>query len=216
MAPSRSRFLVGGITVLALALVIGAWQLLDQHSWYARALRPKSARSSGDGFALDLVSLTRSAAGERQTSTIAPEPAPQGDDARALWQAADGPPPAIAGLANGLVRDVRHVRLDTTVIGELHVGSRVPVELPGDGHYFALVQSLNVHDNGDRSWSGHLEGYELRYPVVCTQGDVAAFVTIASPQGLFELETIDGDGVLYHDQREGLQDPSKDCEVFPN
>ena len=72
-----------------------------------------------------------------------------------------------------------------------------------------------MHENGDRSWSGHLEGFGTRFPVVYTQGDSATFGTIATPIGLYSLEALGEDAVLYRDEREGLQDPNLECQILP-
>ncbi len=136
--------------------------------------------------------------------------------AQPWWRDADGPPPNLAGLANGAISNPKHVRVEPAAMLDLQVGSLVPIDLPDGQHFVARVQSMSAHENGDRSWSGHLDGYDALYPVNFTQGDLAAFGTIATPGGLYSLEAIANDGVLYRDQRESLQDPTKDCELIPD
>ncbi len=142
-------------------------------------------------------------------------PAPVAD-APSLWQAIDGDAPMLAGLVNGFVGEAQRVRVVREALSELAPGSLVPIELPGGRRYLARVEDLTAHDNGDRSWSGHLEGYGQLFPVIYTQGDVATFGTLATPVGLYALEASGEDGVLFRDQREGLQDPSRECELIPD
>ncbi|MBI5434634.1 MAG: hypothetical protein HZA52_17515 [Planctomycetes bacterium] len=137
-------------------------------------------------------------------------------DAPSLWQAIEGDAPVLAGLVNGFVGEKQRVRVVREALAELALGSLVPIELPGGRRYLARVEDLIAHDNGDRSWSGHLEGYGRLFPVIYTQGDVATFGTLATPVGLYALEAIGEDGVLFRDERDALQDPSRECELSPD
>lgn len=134
---------------------------------------------------------------------------------RGPWRLVEGPTPALSGLVNGCVHDARRVVVDRGQFTELDVGSLVPLDLPDGQHLLARVQSLELFENGDRSWSGHVEGFGTRYPVVFTQGDEVAFGTIATPTGLFALEAQGEEAVLFRDEREGLQDPARECFLLP-
>lgn len=133
-----------------------------------------------------------------------------------MWQFVDGPAPVLPGTENGLIELAQRVQLERAAIAAVAVGDRIEIALPNGHSFAALVAGTVVHDNGDRSWSGHLDGYGLRYPVIYTQGDVATFGTITSPDGLFTLEVIEDQGVLYRDRREDLHDPRNDCAVLPD
>ncbi len=51
--------------------------------------------------------------------------------------------------------------------------------------------------------------------MIYTQGESATFGTIATPLGLYALEALGDDAVLYRDQREGLQQRGADCQILP-
>lgn len=135
--------------------------------------------------------------------------------ARGPWRVVDGVVPELPGLIPGFVREARRVELDRAGISELEIGSLVPLDLPDGQHLLARVETLELSEDGDRGWSGHVEGYGNRYPVVFTQGDEACFGTIATPTGLYGLEARGDEAVLFRDEREGLQDPSRECFLLP-
>lgn len=156
---------------------------------------------------------------------VAAAPPPPQADAPAPWEFVDGDAQLVqgpeglvglAGLANGFTRETQRVRVSLTAFDALARGSLVPLELPGGERYLARVENLIAHEDGDRSWTGHLDGFGSLHPVIFTQGDVATFATIAAPGGLYALEAYGEDGVLFRDEREELQDPSKACELYPD
>ena len=205
----RSGYLVAAM--LAVATSVSVWSLVAHGSWRPRALQPP--RSSGESEAQTRATMSL---GDARAPVLGPAlPQPAASTTPVFWHAVDGQAPTLAGMVNGLVRDAQHVRLDLETIRAIDVGSLVSIELPGGEHYQALVQEVLVHENGDRSWSGHIEGFGTRFPVVYTQGDSATFGTIATPSGLYSLEALGEDAVLYRDEREGLQDPNLECQILP-
>jgi len=205
----RSGYLVAAM--LAVATSVSVWSLVAHGGLRLRALQPP--RSSGESEAQTQATMSL---GDARAPALDPAlPQPAASTAPVFWHAIDGPAPTLAGMVNGLVRDAQHLRLDLEAIRAIDVGSLVSIELPGGEHYQALVQEVLVHENGDRSWSGHLEGFGTRFPVVYTQGDSATFGTIATPIGLYSLEALGEDAVLYRDEREGLQDPNLECQILP-
>ena len=212
----RYRRLEAGLALLAMSIC--AWAF-----WSGRAPRhlrplmpPRGAQSPPAGAsALSSGSAPELAAAARESLvSIGPAPQPEAS-VPPVWTPAAGAAPQLAGLQNGLVRDVQHVRLDHGVIARIEVGSLVPIDLPGGEHFLARVQRLAANESGDRWWSGHIEGFGMRYPVVYTQGEASAFATITTPAGLYALEAAGEDAVLYRDEREGLQDPGAECSVIP-
>jgi hypothetical protein len=212
-----------GIAVVALGAI--AWRAYVQHEvGRARSAHPRfGANADGDASAgsaqlgapsasaaRELAAGVNSAPGGAAAALPTPRVAPP------LWRAAEGEAPALASLVNGFVRETEHVTIRRDALGELEFGSLVPIELPGGERYFARVERLIAHDTGDRSWSGHLDGYGLQFPVIYTQGDVATFGTIATPKGLYALEANGEDGVLFLDEREHLQDPDRECQLIPD
>lgn len=61
----------------------------------------------------------------------------------------------------------------------------------------AQVESVKVLENGDRVWTGFLEGYGNDFPVVMTYGETLTFATIHTPEGSYALEAKEGVGWLY-------------------
>ncbi|MCK6445413.1 MAG: hypothetical protein L6Q99_03395 [Planctomycetes bacterium] len=155
---------------------------------------------------------------------VAVAPPPQAD-APAPWEFVDGDARFVRGpegteelasLANGFTRESQRVRVSFSAFDALARGSLVPLELPSGERYLARVENLVAHEGGDRSWTGHLDGFGSLHPVVFTQGDVATFATIAAPGGLYALEAYGEDGVLFRDEREELHDASQACELYPD
>jgi hypothetical protein len=72
-----------------------------------------------------------------------------------------------------------------------------------DGEMLAAnVESVTTHENGDVSWSGHLDGFGDSYPVVMTYGEHLVVATITTPAGSYTLESVDGLGWLYKNPSE--------------
>ena len=64
------------------------------------------------------------------------------------------------------------------------------------------IESTSVLQNGDHSWSGHLEGSGTDYPVVMTYGENSIFATITTPEGSYTMESVNGSGWLYKNPSE--------------
>ena len=72
------------------------------------------------------------------------------------------------------------------------------------------VESNKSNPNGDKTWSGHVEGFGSDYPVIMTYGDHGVFAMITTPQGCFTMESTDGVGWLYKNPSEAeLADPTQ-------
>lgn len=143
---------------------------------------------------------------DQATSTLTPR----------VFELGAGAPPPMPGTSDGFVSQLRAITIAPDAVGALTVGDRVTLPLPTGTSVVAAVERISVSLEGDRSWSGHLEGHGRRYPVTFTQGDVAAFATIASPEGLFALEALHGAGAIFRDERERHQNPSLSCAVLPD
>lgn len=208
------------ISLIAVSTLVG-WLWMQGGATRRVALPARPVGSSHEDGAGSVKSLGAVSPGHREVASaagflpIGPPTAFAEAAARELWHAADGPAPEFAGTQHGLVHDLRHVRIDREAIQSLEIGSLVAIELPDGQHVLARVQDLVLHDNGDRSWSGHLDGYGTRYPVVYTQGELATFGTIATPNGLFALEALGEEAVLFRDEREGLKEPGRECVLLP-
>nr|WP_324257778.1 hypothetical protein [Cellvibrio fontiphilus] len=89
-------------------------------------------------------------------------------------------------------------------------GERLTLPLPdGDSIQVTVAKSTRL-ENGDYSWSGHLEGDSNEYPVVMTYGTGLAFATITTPKGAYSLEAREGSGWVYKNPAEvELTQPGK-------
>ncbi len=224
-----------GFAVVGLVGVASvAWQLVAAHDGErgarARALVAR-AGGAGEGQApaaatLQAPAATRAldgapqaanvTAGRKDATVAEAAPPPKPTPTLRSWQLSDDPAPATPGTEHGHVGLRRAVRVAEDSLGALRVGDRVTLDLPTGSSFVAEVGRVDVSAEGDRTWSGHLEGHGRRFPVTFTQGDVAAFATIASPEGLFSLEAFEGEGAIYYDDRERLQDPRLSCAVLPD
>jgi hypothetical protein len=88
-----------------------------------------------------------------------------------------------------------------------------PESFPSEGEQLVLpmlngkrvkvnVLSTSIEDNGDKTWSGHVDGYGNEYPVVMTYGEGTTFATITTPEGSYSMESVKGVGWLYKNPAE--------------
>lgn len=203
----------------ALALAGAAW-------WLGRREEPEAARPER----AETVSGTRA---EVETGDVvlrnelevplqpAPEPQPVEPvelpvPEVALWRTLEGEPPPWPGAVEGFVTQKKRVRLEREALSAVEVGTHIVFELPDGTRQVALVEQLLVHDNGDRTWTGHLAQGGLEFPVVYTQGEPWTFATLVTPQGLFALEAQGDEGVLFKDGREAMQRDHDGCALLPD
>jgi len=218
-----------GVLAFALACVFGGVALVGsgpQRSSTARRIEfvadPKRGepQNSGPDAALGRVAVAEPIADAPAPEPPAPTreepPAVEPPPSMALWAPVDGAPEPMPGTLNGHVGPMRRIRLDRSALSSVEVGTRITFEAQGGGVHVAIVERLIVHENGDRTWSGHLEPHGLRYPVVYTQGEPWTFATLATPDGLYALEANAEEGVLFKDEREALQADAGNCERLPD
>ena len=115
------------------------------------------------------------------------------------------------------------IKVFTTVKLDPH-----PDHLPAEGEQIVLpmlngktikvnVESSESTENGDYSWSGHLDGHNNDYPIVMTYGENTTFATITTPEGSYSLEAVHGVGWLYKNPAEAeLTAPGQNDYLIPN
>lgn len=120
---------------------------------------------------------------------------------QAPWRLADvkAGQPAIT-LSDRIV-DYAVVELPQPLTVVPSVGEQVSLPILGS-LVQAKVESARYLQNGDYSWSGHLDGYGSDYPVVMTYGERSVFATITTPQGSYSMESMEGLGWLYKNPAE--------------
>ena len=95
------------------------------------------------------------------------------------------------------IKEYESVQVDENTISMVAVGDIVLVRLPGTGEYPVLVTAVSIQHNGETSWNGYLAEYEVDYPVTFTLGAYSSYATIATPEGLYSMEAIHGNGWVY-------------------
>lgn len=89
-----------------------------------------------------------------------------------------------------LVDDSAIVHLDPAQLDALEIGERFTLRLtenPEIGTYTGLIDHISYHDNGDISWEGSLAETGNQHSVVITRGQSAAYASISSPVGVYQL-----------------------------
>lgn len=82
------------------------------------------------------------------------------------------------------------------------VGQTISLPMFNGKNVSVNVQSATTLQNGDYTWSGHLDGFGDDYPVVMTYGEHSIFATITTPNGAYTMESTDGAGWLYKNPSE--------------
>lgn len=214
---SGGRWVVGA--AVALALVGVAWRMWPREVPEAarpevRDAAPQARRESvaGEGTQREEVEPAQVPASLAPASESVETRAPE----VALWRKLEGEPPPWPGAVDGFVTEKQRVRIEREALASVDVGARIVFELPDGTRHVALVEQLVVHDNGDRTWTGHLAGSGLDHPVIYTQGEPWTFATLATPQGLYALEAQGDEGVLFKDGREAMQRDHDGCALLPD
>jgi hypothetical protein len=218
---ARRRWLAAALILGALGFAVvqlGLWSTIT-----GRAVKPKwtatGADAQGEVSSLREEDPSSEATGGDAHAGPADSAGTSGatsSTSASLWRTDDAPPPPMPGTLNGHVSALRSVHVDRDALAQIDVDSRVTIELPNGRTYVARVERIEAHDNGDRSWTGHLDEYGLTFPVAYTQGDPWVFATITSPEGLFALEANAEGGVIFRDERAALQHSDRDCVLLPD
>lgn len=80
---------------------------------------------------------------------------------------------------------------------DIAVGEIISIALPGAKEYPVIVTTVKTSRNGETSWNGYLVEYQKDYPVTFTLGQHASFATVATPDGLYAMEAVNGNGWVY-------------------
>ncbi len=98
----------------------------------------------------------------------------------------------------------------------LFVGDSLVLPEINGQEYTLKTESTKVNSNGSVTVKSSIEGQEGSYAIM-TEGEKASFITINTSEGVFELETLNGNGYIYSsaDMRNAMIDYSKTDEVLP-
>lgn len=118
------------------------------------------------------------------------------------WSLGNGKssPPQIA--LNKVIRDYEVIEINQHPEAIPQVGETVSLPMLNGKKILVDVQATTLNPNGDKSWSGHLQGYGEDYPIIMTYGAHAIFAMITTPEGSYTMESSDGVGWLYKNPSE--------------
>ena len=88
------------------------------------------------------------------------------------------------------VDDRSYVEFNRGALARLKPGATLEVRMPDDGRRYTIrVDAVEVHPNGDKSWTGRvLDGRGGLLPVVFTQGVDSSFGSISTASATYSLE----------------------------
>ncbi len=96
------------------------------------------------------------------------------------------------------------VNLPMPGLAATQVGEKVTIDLP-IGQYTVNHDNLVVHNDGGSTWIGYLENEGKGYRVYLSQGEAGIMGNVNTPDGAYEIETVDGQGYLVDLERSGLK-----------
>ena len=84
------------------------------------------------------------------------------------------------------------VQIDQQALAQLPERGEANLQLPGLSSYRVVIDHVMVHDDGAKTWSGHLKGFKERFPIVLHVGNGGAVGELATPRGYFRLGHVNG------------------------
>ncbi len=103
---------------------------------------------------------------------------------------------------NERIRDYDVVEIEQHPESIPDVGDQVTLPMLKGQHVVVDVKSISISANGDKTWSGHLQGGGTDYPVIMTYGETSIFAMITTPEGSYSMESVRGVGWLYKNPSE--------------
>jgi len=115
------------------------------------------------------------------------------------------------------IKPVAAVLIAPNKISSLNIGDTVELPLLGNSNYRVKITNKVVNPSGSVSVSGNLEEDE-KYSVVLTQSKTSAYASVTTPEGAYEIESIDGKGYVYSvsDIEKKRVDHSHSDVILPN
>lgn len=95
------------------------------------------------------------------------------------------------------VKPMESVAFDPEQLAQLQIGDTIHLPIiEGTEHTLNITQKT-LHANGSVTLRASIANEEESYTSTLTQGKQLSYATIATPNGLFQLEAIEGEGYLY-------------------
>jgi len=99
---------------------------------------------------------------------------------------------------------VMNVNLPMQELVSIPVGEDLTLDLP-IGQYKVKHDNLVDHGDGSLTWIGYLDDEGKGYRVYLSQGDAGVIGNVYTPDGTYNIETVDGQTVIVDLERSGLQ-----------
>ncbi|HWV14301.1 MAG TPA: hypothetical protein VN030_02635 [Cellvibrio sp.] len=134
------------------------------------------------------------------------------------WQMGNSKSAAPQIPLNQVIREYEVVEVEQHPESLPEVGETVELPMLKGKKILVNVESMQSNPNGDKTWTGHVDGFGTDYPIIMTYGTTMVFATITTPEGSYTLESKDGSGWLYKNPSEfELSDAgSKDYLEIPD
>ena len=102
-------------------------------------------------------------------------------------------------------------RLPRGTIKKLQIGDAITLPEIDGQQYVVHVIRREVNSNQSVTIKASIEGESSRYYSLMTEGEKTSFITVTSPEGVYEMETVNGEGYVYNanDIRKAWINPSK-------
>lgn len=117
-----------------------------------------------------------------------------------------------------LVTPLLAINIEEKTIAELSVGDVIQLPPVGQVTYEAVISQKVRHKNGSVSVSGNLIGDgNDKHAVILTEGKTTSYASISTPEGAFEIETVNGKGYIYSvkEIENSYVDPHKEDILHP-
>lgn len=99
---------------------------------------------------------------------------------------------------------VMNVKLPMDQLTEVPIGKTFTLDLP-IGQYNVVHDNAVEHADGSATWIGYLDDEGKGYRVYLSQGDAGVIGNVFTPDGAYNIETVDGKTVVVDLDKSGLQ-----------
>ncbi|CAA6814404.1 MAG: Unknown protein [uncultured Sulfurovum sp.] len=100
--------------------------------------------------------------------------------------------------AKKLVSPILGIEVSQNSIAKLVLGDIIKLPTLGQVEYEAKISKKVTHKNGSTSVTGNLIGDQnTQHAIILTEGKNTSYASISTPEGAFEIETINGIGYVY-------------------
>ncbi len=106
------------------------------------------------------------------------------------------------------------IELDMAQMQNLEAGDVITLNLPSGAQHVTYIETTPADEDGAYSWIGYLGDEDAHYDVIITQGTDGVFAHIDTPNGLQNIETINGQQWWIDVANSGLDQPDFMNDTF--